>query len=116
MYEVLKTEKFAVFFSFIVGVSIIALLLPVCKGEVCFIKKAPSVNEMKHNTYRIGSKCYQFKPETLDCPSSGVIEAFRGGPMHGWEIEKVKPIWGTKDALAVMIVLILCLVGAGSSP
>jgi len=118
MYEVLKTEKFAVFFSFIVGVSIIALLMPVCKGEECFIKKAPSVNEMKQNTYRIGSKCYQFKPETIDCPSSGVIEAFQvraSAEQKGWEIEKVKPIWGTKDALAVMIVLILCFVGAGSS-
>jgi hypothetical protein len=118
MYEVLKTEKFAVFFSFIIGVSIIAILIPVCKGKECFIKKAPSVNEMKRNTYRIGSKCYQFKPETIECPASGVIESFRGmggAEQRGRLIFKETPIWSTKDTVALMIVLILCLVGAGSS-
>ena len=77
MYEVLKTEKFAVFFSFIVGASIVALCYPLCKGDSCIIKKAPSVEEMKKKTYHIGRKCYQFKPETIECPASGVIEAFQ---------------------------------------
>jgi len=76
MYGILKTEKFAMIFSFIIGFGIVAIAIPACKGEECFIKKAPSVNEMKHNTYRIGSKCYQFKPDTRDCPAVGVIEAF----------------------------------------
>ena len=76
MYEILKTEKFAIFFSFIVGFSIIAITIPACKGDDCFIKKAPSVDEMKKNTFRIGSKCYQFTPETMECPATGVIEAF----------------------------------------
>jgi hypothetical protein len=76
MYEILKTEKFAIFFSFIVGFSIIAITIPACKGDDCFIKKAPSVDEMKKSTFRIGSKCYQFTPETMECPATGVIEAF----------------------------------------
>jgi hypothetical protein len=76
MYEILKTEKFAMFFSFVIGFAIIAITIPVCKGEECYIKKAPSVEEMKKSTYRIGSKCYQFKAESMECPAAGVIEAF----------------------------------------
>ncbi len=77
MFEVLKTEKFAVAFSFIVGFGIIALAIPMCKGDECFIKKAPLVEDMKSTTYRIGRKCYQFRSIVQECPASGVIEAFQ---------------------------------------
>ena len=76
MFEQLKTEKFATLFSFLVGFGIIVLLIPMCKGDECFLKKAPLVEEMKTNTYKLGSKCYQFVPETLECPAEGAIEAF----------------------------------------
>ena len=95
MYEVLKTEKFANFFSFMIGISIVAILIPVCKGEECFVKKAPSVSEMKENTYRVGQKCYQFKPESTGCPASGVIEAFKGRSSGGSSLKLSS--WKTKD-------------------
>jgi hypothetical protein len=53
-----------------------SLTIPLCKGDECFIKKAPSIEEMKKNTFKIGSKCYQFKSDIVTCPSSGSIEAF----------------------------------------
>jgi hypothetical protein len=78
MYEIFKTEKFAMIFSFIVGFGIIAIAIPVCKGDSCFVKKAPSVKEMKEKTYKIGMKCYQFVPEPIQCPANGdAIEAFK---------------------------------------
>jgi hypothetical protein len=78
MFGVLKTEKFAMVFSFILGFGIIAILHPNCTGDTCFVKKAPSVKEMKETTYRIGSKCYQFVPEMVDCPKDKeVVEAFQ---------------------------------------
>jgi hypothetical protein len=77
MYDILKTEKFALIFSFILGFGIPVLFIPMCKGETCFVKKAPSVEDMKKSTFRIGSKCYQFKPEFVDCPADGAIEAFQ---------------------------------------
>ena len=76
MYEILKTEKFATMFSFIIGFGLIAILIPVCKGDQCFLKKAPSVEEMKNTTYHIGKNCYQFTSETVECPAEGAIEAF----------------------------------------
>jgi hypothetical protein len=74
--DVLKTEKFSIIFSAMIGFAIATLAIPVCKGDDCMIKKAPSVEEMKTSTFRIGSKCYQFKPEIVSCPAKGVIEAY----------------------------------------
>jgi hypothetical protein len=76
MFEVLKTEKFSLMFSFIIGFSIVVLVIPACKGDECYIKKAPSADEMKKTTYRIGKKCYQFRSNVLQCPSKGAIESF----------------------------------------
>ena len=76
MFAVLKTSKFDIIFSVIVGFAIMSLTIPICKGDECFIKKAPSVDEMKNSTFKIGSKCYQFKSETMKCPATGAIEAF----------------------------------------
>lgn len=76
MFDVLKTEKFAIIFSGLIGFALVSLAIPVCNGDECFLKKAPSVEEMKKSTYKIGSKCYQFKPTTVECPAKGVIEAF----------------------------------------
>lgn len=74
--DMLKTEKFALVFSFLIGFSLMVIGIPVCQGDECIIKKAPSMSEMKESTYRIGKKCYQFRPELKACPSKGVIEAF----------------------------------------
>ena len=74
--DTLKTEKFAIAFSFLIGFSIMALAIPACKADECIIKKAPLVEEMKTTTYKLGSKCYQFRPSHVDCPKKGVIEAF----------------------------------------
>ena len=113
MYEVLKTEKFAIFFSFMVGLAIIGILIPTCKGDSCTIKKAPSVDEMKKSTFRIGSKCYQFKPSTIQCPASGSIESFVNlitAPFN----HMGTPAWTMRDTVAFTIVLGLSLAAVSS--
>ena len=74
--DTIKTEKFAIIFSIVLGFAIIALMIPACQGNECYIQKAPSVKEMKESTFRIGRKCYQFRPVTVDCPAKGAVEAF----------------------------------------
>ena len=76
MFGFLKSETFNVIGSFIIGMGIIAVLKPVCKGTECIIQKAPSVSEVVGSTYQIGSKCYQFKTTQIDCPERGIIEPF----------------------------------------
>jgi hypothetical protein len=83
MFAVLKTSKFDIIFSIVVGFAIMSLTIPLCKGDDCFIKKAPSSDEMKKNTFKLGRKCYQFKHEIMTCPASGTIEAFTKFGMSG---------------------------------
>jgi hypothetical protein len=74
--DMLKTEKFALVFSFLMGFSIIVIAIPVCQGEECIVKKAPEMEEMKKSTFKLGAKCYQFRPEIEACPKKGAIENF----------------------------------------
>lgn len=79
MFEFLKSDKFNLFFSFVLGVAIVSLFQPLCTGPSCERHKAPSPEDMKQSTYKLGSKCYQFKVETLKCPDppTKVVEAFQ---------------------------------------
>ena len=75
-FRFLKTERFHQIFSFLVGFGLIALFKPMCKGDDCTTKKAPSVEEIEKTTYQIGSKCYRFKSGPIECRSEGVVEPF----------------------------------------
>jgi hypothetical protein len=77
MLKFFETPQFHFFFSFIIGVAIMSLFRPLCKGTECQIIKAPPPHEVEKITYKIGSKCYQFKTQTTECPTEGIIEAFQ---------------------------------------
>lgn len=81
MLKFFETKQFHFFFSFIIGVAIMSLFRPLCKGNECRIIKAPPPQEVEKTTYKIGSKCFQFKTYSTDCPSEGVIEPFE---MRRW--------------------------------
>ena len=76
--DLLKSQMFNIMFSFAVGIGIIAILRPVCKGEACNQMKAPPIKEWDGYVYRMGSKCYEYKSDVIECPSNGgSIESFR---------------------------------------
>lgn len=78
IWDFLKSKKFNLVFSFLLGLGLAAILRPACKGDQCLILKAPPVHEVESTTYQLGSKCFQFSLESKDCPTSGkIIEAFR---------------------------------------
>jgi hypothetical protein len=57
------------------------------------IIKAPPLHEVKDTVYHIGSKCYKFTPVGMDCPASGIVEAFENVPISENEVaKKVKDI------------------------
>ena len=76
IFDFMKTKKFNLVFSFLLGLGLMAVLRPVCKGDACILLKAPPAHEVKGATYQIGKKCYQFETFVIDCPNSGVIESF----------------------------------------
>ena len=74
----LKDERFSVFFSFVLGVGLICVFRPICSGSECNVSKPPAEQDFDKYVYRMsGGKCYEFKSEIVECPSSGTIEAFR---------------------------------------
>jgi hypothetical protein len=86
LLTILKDEKFNYFFSFMLGIGIICMVRPMCKGSECSINKAPSDKDFDKNVYRMSAgKCYEFKTETTECPSTGAIEAFEEEYKHGFD-------------------------------
>ena len=77
LIDILKDKRFNTIFSFLMGVFVILLLRPICKGEECFSYKAPVVKTIKEHAYKIGDTCYKFVPKETKCPITGVIEPFQ---------------------------------------
>jgi len=76
--QFLKSEKYSIAFSFILGVGIMAALKPGCRERDCSIKKAAPTEEVTKSTFQIGDKCFQFGTRSVDCPAAGeIVEAFR---------------------------------------
>lgn len=77
MMQMLKSEKYSLAFSFILGVGIMAALKPGCRERDCSTKKPAPVEEVTKSTYQIGEKCYQFGTRDVACPADGtVLESF----------------------------------------
>lgn len=82
--RILKNPLFNIAFSFLLGVGLVAIFRPMCKDSTgqpteCKIDKAPPVKDWDGAVYRIGSKCYEFKTQTIECPKDKTqyIEAFK---------------------------------------
>jgi hypothetical protein len=76
--DILKNKMFNLVFSFALGVGIVAVLRPICQGDNCKVVKAPPTSEWDGYVYRMGSKCYEYKTEIIECPKEGFIEGFGG--------------------------------------
>ncbi len=74
--KILKNPMFNIIFSFAIGIGIIAILRPVCKGDNCNIIKAPPLTDWDGFIYRMGAKCYEYKSNIVECPNDGFIESF----------------------------------------
>jgi len=74
----INDKRFDMFFSIMLGIGLVAIFRPMCSGSECNITKAPTEKDFDKYVYRMGgAKCYEFKTEIVECPSSGTIEAFR---------------------------------------
>jgi hypothetical protein len=75
--RVLKNPNFNIIFSIVLGMALVFIAHPLCKGALCKpIEKAPPVNEMNGKVYRYGEKCYKYKSYVTKCPKTGIIESF----------------------------------------
>ena len=76
MSQALNRPMFGIMVSFMLGLAIVMVLTPMCRGKDCMIVNAPPIHEVNHTVYHIASKCYKFETVPMDCPASGAIESF----------------------------------------
>ena len=79
--DALHNPIFGSIVSFMFGLAIIVLIIPMCRGKECMIIKAPPLHEVNHAIYHIASKCYKFEAVAAECPATGAIEAFENVPL-----------------------------------
>ena len=77
--DALHKPIFGMMVSFMLGLAIVMVISPICKGRECLTVKAPPLNEVDNTVYHIATKCYKFEAYGVDCPPSGAIEAFESG-------------------------------------
>jgi hypothetical protein len=65
-------------FSFILGLGLIIIARPVCKGSKCIKEKAPKPAEWNGQIYQFGASCHKYSTVIVDCPQEGYIESFAG--------------------------------------
>jgi len=75
MFEFVKSEKYSIAFSFIIGVGLVSVFKPICRELDCTKKKAANPEDVLHSTYQIGDKCIQFGMIHKECSVEGVIES-----------------------------------------
>jgi hypothetical protein len=74
--DALKNPIFGTMVSFMLGLALVLIAAPICRGRECMIVKAPPIHEVRDSIYHIASKCYKFETVQMECPAQGVIEAF----------------------------------------
>jgi len=74
--SVLHKPAFGIMISFMLGLAIVMVVSPICRGKDCMIVKAPPLHEVNKTIYNIATKCYKFDAVPMECPASGVVEAF----------------------------------------
>lgn len=74
--DALKNPIFGTLVSFMLGLALVVIIAPICRGKECMIVRAPPIHEVRDSIYHIASKCYKFETVQMDCPAQGVVEAF----------------------------------------
>ena len=78
--KLFKNPYFNTVFSFILGLGLIIIARPVCKGSKCFKEKAPKPAEWNGQIYQFGASCHKYSTVIVDCPQEGYIESFDSSP------------------------------------
>lgn len=75
--EMLNRPGFNIMFSLLLGIGMVTIIRPLCKGAECLINRSPPVKDWDGKVFRIGSECYEFNTVTVKCPGKDEIESFR---------------------------------------
>lgn len=74
--KIFKNPYFNTVFSFILGLGLVIIARPVCKGSNCIKEKAPKPTDWNNSVYQFGASCHKYSTVVVDCPSEGYVEPF----------------------------------------
>jgi len=62
--------------SIILGLGLATLFRQVCKGSQCKVLRAPPLEEIDEEVYKIGDKCYKYDKNSVKCDKTKRILSF----------------------------------------
>ena len=75
----LEHKNTATLLSCVIGFGLAALFRPMCRGPDCLVLRGPPLSEIRNAVFQIGSKCQEFSPKAVECPTDPnikVVETF----------------------------------------
>lgn len=63
----LKTDTGKCIVSIILGIGLASIFRKSCESRNCMIFNAPSIDDIKENTYKHDGKCYKFTERSTKC-------------------------------------------------
>jgi len=70
---ILKVPGLAALMSMVIGFGIACMFRPLCKGPECLIVRGPPISDLRGSVYQFGSKCVEFTPKPVECPTSKTV-------------------------------------------
>ena len=67
--SVISTPGLPTLISFVIGFGLACVFRPLCKGPECVILRGPPVSDVRGAVYQFGTKCVEFTPKALACPT-----------------------------------------------
>lgn len=61
------TESGKVIISILLGLGLATLFTKTCEGLKCLTFKAPSLEDIKHKSYKYGEECFQYEMSSIVC-------------------------------------------------
>ena len=69
LQKFVRSKSGKIIMSILLGLGLATLFRQVCAGKDCLVYKAPPLEEIEHNIYKIDKKCYKFDKSNVSCSS-----------------------------------------------
>lgn len=66
--KLMYTYSGQVALAVVLGMGMAGLFKKSCEGGRCVVVYGPDTSEINRTIYRVGEKCYRFKPKVAECP------------------------------------------------
>ena len=74
--RIMNNPTSSIIFSILWGFGLATLFKKACTGRNCIIYNAPPPADIVNKTFKVGKKCYKYRPKVVQCdPTTNIIPA-----------------------------------------